>query len=186
MVDFMKKKCILIIGFLFLFTSVAFATAIKSNEDYKGTRTYSVTDTESASIFNLSNHYQITTIFSSIYEKGSTSALENFTLQYDTSDYDIISIRPMIKFTVDGKVWEITSSSSSTFTSDGIVQFNWSLPNALVQTLLETKKEVSVRFFYNTSEGDRFRDYTIPYRIITSVQEMYLQKIEPINSVLLK
>lgn len=182
----MKMKCILLIGFLFFFASVAFAATIESSEDYKGTRTYFVIDTESSSIFNFSNHYQLITIFSSVYEKGSTIALENFTLQYDTSQYDVISIRPMIKFNVNGKSWEITSASSGTFTSDGIAQFTWLLPGSLIQALLDTKKDVSVKFFYTTSEGERFRDYTIPYKIIASVQNMYLQKVEPINSVVVK
>jgi hypothetical protein len=182
----MKKKCILLIGFLFFFASVAFAATIESSEDYKGTRTYFVVDTESSSIFSFSNRYQLTTIFSSIYKKGSITAVENFTLQYDTSQYDIISIRPLINFNISGKIWEITSASSGTFNSDGIAQFTWLFPDSLIQALLETKKDVSVKFFYNTSEGERFRDYTIPYKIIASVQNMYLQKIEPINSVLVK
>jgi hypothetical protein len=49
---------------------------------------------------------------------------------------------------------------------------------------METKKAILVRFFYNTPDGDRVKDYTIPYKTITLVQSMYLQKIEPVNSVL--
>lgn len=184
--DSMKKKCILLILFLVLFTSVAYASTIKSTEDYRGTRIYSIIDKDSSNIFNFSSPYQLTIIFSLIYERGSTIALKKFTLQYDTEKYDIISIRPMIILNIDSKTWEITSTSSSTVTSDGIHQFTWAFPDPLVQSLLDTKKDISVKFFYNTAEGDQFRDYIIPYKIIASVQNMYLQKIEPINYVLVK
>ncbi|MBP2659535.1 MAG: hypothetical protein H6Q69_2567 [Firmicutes bacterium] len=49
---------------------------------------------------------------------------------------------------------------------------------------METKKAIIVRFFYNTPDGDRVKDYTIPYKTIKLVQSMYLQKIELVNSVL--
>lgn len=180
----MKKRCILLIGFLVLFHSIAFAAKIEKTEDYKGTRIYSVTDTDSSSAFNFSNHYQLTTIFSSVYGKNDTIGLKKITLQYYTDQYDIIAIRPMIKINIDGQMWDVTSTASSTVTSDGIPQFTWLFPDDLVRALLATNKAVSFKFFCNTTEGEHFREYTVPYRIVATVQKMYLQTVEPENSVL--
>ncbi|WP_371377711.1 hypothetical protein [Sporomusa aerivorans] len=180
----MKRKGILLALILLLFASVTFAANIKSYEEYTGRRTYTVTDTKSSSIFDLNNHYKITTIFSSVYEKGSNEAVKKLTLQYYTAEEAVIAIRPTIKLTIDDETWQLTATSRSTVNSDGSIQFIWILPVAVTKSLMDTKKAITVRFFYNTPNGDCFKDYTIPHKIIAVVQTMYLQDIESVNSLL--
>ncbi|HWR08041.1 hypothetical protein [Sporomusa sp.] len=180
----MKRKSILLALTLLLFASVTFAATIKNYEEYTGRRTYTVTDTKSSSIFDLNRHYKITTTFSSIYEKGSNEAVKKLTLQYDSAEDAVISIRPAIKLIIDDQTWQVTSKSHSTVNSDGSTQFIWTLPTEVIKSLMETKKAITVKFFYSTPNGDCFKEYTIPYKIVATVQTMYLQNIEPVNSLI--
>lgn len=168
-----KVSILLLISFLFL-TAAASANGIKSDEDYTGKRWYSVTDTESSKFYDFNEHYKITTTFSTVYEKNSTTSLKEYVLEYQKDN--LISIRPRITFQISGKTWEVFSQEESYVDNNGAVQCRWVLPASLLNALLSAKKDITVRFFYNTDDGDHSKDYTIPYRVVKSVQTMYLQK----------
>lgn len=170
----MKKVITLVLLFLFWGENLIAANQIQSIETYTGEQTLFVTDTESSGMFDFGEKYKISTTFNVVLEKDMTTSAKKIILQYYSDKYDILSLRPVIKFAIDDKLWELTSAVAST-NIDGLVQITIGLPDPIVNAIMETKNDISIRFFYSTSEGDKFRDYTVSKKFIFSVQKMYKQ-----------
>jgi hypothetical protein len=176
----MKNLYVLLIVYLLFSTAVATANSIKSDETYTGKRIFFVTDTESSGMFDFKERYKITTTFNIIYEKDKPAPLKNFIVQYHTNKYDIRSIRPVISFNIDGKTWQLSSSTATSKNNDEGAQITLSMPEPLVSAIMETKGDIAIRFFYKTTDGDNYKDYTISQKFVASVQRLYTQTVKPV------
>ena len=82
------------------------------------------------------------------------------------------AIEPTIKVQIDDTIYTWDSNHQSS-RRNGAVDFTFTLPANVYEALLNTNKNISLRFFYKDISGDYKQDFAIPYKKIKEVQTMY-------------
>lgn len=165
------KKLLLLFCCLLLAQTVCFAKIGKQVDSFDGSYCYYVDDYYRAD----NGQIHIDTTFNLVFSDGDTVGAPNIILNYACYDDDYsppYSIDQTIKMRIDDTIFTWDSNSTST-RGNNSVELVTSLPSNVLKSLMETKKDIAVRFTYHTLSGHYRKDYSIPYKTIQEVQEMY-------------
>jgi hypothetical protein len=165
------KRILLVCLALLMMQGVCWAKIEKQVDKFDGSYAYYVND------FWREDYGQIhiDTTFNLVFSDGDTIGSPNLILYYSCYDKAYASayaIDPTIKMRIDDTIYTWDSNSSST-RSNGSVSIVFGLPDNIYKPLINTKKDVAIRFTYHTLSGHYQKDYTIPFKTIKDVQTMY-------------
>lgn len=165
------KKLLLFCLCMLLLQSVCFAKIGKQVDSFDGSYCYYVDDYYRAD----NGQIHIDTTFNLVFSDGDTVGAPNIILNYACYDDDYsppYSIDQTIKMRIDDTIFTWDSPLSST-RSNSSVELVTGLPPTVFKALMSTKKDISIRFTYKALSGHYRKDYSIPYKTIQEVQEMY-------------
>lgn len=150
--------------------NVSFAKIFYDTDKFDGHKWYYTTDTQDKDMFNLLEpYYRIDTTFN-IVQNLNSEYTKNLILNYTTDD--VYNIEPTIKIRIDDTIFTITTPSNSSL-SNGTVTEVWSVSGDFYAALMNTKNNVLIRFNYHDTTGSYTKDYTMKYKYIKEVQDMY-------------
>lgn len=142
-------------------------------EDADGVKRFYVRDRRGPALFSGITHYVTADFYLSIY--GSTK--RTATLQFTTEDTRAGTHKEkgLITIQVDGKDWVLSPLQSDSGGRNSVMYiYTYKLPDVLIQSIVETKKPVIIKWmhFYNNSWENKER--IIPDKTLRAIQLMYL------------
>ena len=146
--------------------SISFAKIYYDTDKFDNSKWYYTTDMQDKGMFNFAEpYYRINTTFNLV---GNTS--RNLILNYATDD--VYSIDKTIKIRIDDTLFTITSTATSSLGNNSVTEV-WGVTDNFYKALMATKNNVLIRFYYHDITGSYSKDYTLKYKYIKDVQDMY-------------
>ena len=162
------KRILLTCLALLMLQGVCLAKIEKGSDHFEGTYWYFVDHSRSDSTMNF-----LCSSFIVFFRQGDIYDGTSFEIAFLSDDG--YAIGDTIKMQIDDTIftWETSVSSSR----GAFVRRSFPLPEPVYSALMNTKKNVAVRFYYYSLSGDYKKDYVIPFKTIKEAQELFTKYV---------
>ena len=162
------KRILLLCLALLMVQSVCLAKIKEGSDHFEGTYWYYVNYSGSASTMDY-----LESSFIVFFRQGDIYDGKSFEIAFLRDDG--YAIGDTIKMQIDDTIftWETTVDSYR----GAFVQRSFPLPEPVYTALMNTKKNVAVRFYFYSLSGDFREDYVLPFKVIKEAQELFTKYV---------